>query len=107
MDGHLSNLISWLENNKIQISTYLPEEIIDHPVLSQTKIVYNIIKSIKLGDLNAIELGCELVLYNKLIPFGRTIKSNIYLALKSQVRFIRNEHREKLSVFVRDCWFDL
>jgi len=97
MEENLNNLISWLEINEIKVSTYLPKNKVNHPVLDKIEIIDNIIKSIKKGDLNAIELGCDLTIYNKLMPFGKALKCNIFNALKIQEQYINKQFREKLA----------
>ncbi len=97
MEDELNNLIMWLEDNKVKISSYLPEKPIDHPVLSKTGIIENIIASVKNGNLNAIELACELTIQNKHISFGKIIKSNIFEALKKQEEYINAGYKEELA----------
>ena len=96
-EQELQNLVLWLEENEVRISTYLPDVAVDHPVLSRTKIIDNVILAIKAGDLNAIELGCDLAVVNKHIPFGRALKSNIFAALKNQHNYIDPSYRGKLA----------
>jgi hypothetical protein len=97
MEEELNNLIAWLKENELRISNYLPTKAIIHPVLKHTATIDNIIKAIKKGDLNAIELGCNLAIENKHIPFGRTLKCNIFNSLRSQENFISNSYKEKLT----------
>lgn len=96
MEAELNNLITWLEEKELQISSYLPEKPIDHPILSKTEIIENIITSVKSGNLNAIELACNLAIQNKHIPFWKSLKSNIFEALKKQEKYISTLYREKL-----------
>ena len=93
----IKNLEGWLKINEIQVSTYLPEEKINHRGIQASSVIDNIIKAIKVGDLNAIELGCDLVLLNKHIPFGSILKSNIFSSLKAQAQYISSAYREKLT----------
>ena len=97
MDTDLNNLVTWLEGNKIKVASYLPKNPIDHPVLSKTRIIENIIQSVKNGNLNAIELACDLSIQNKHIPFGKIIKSNIFEALKKQEKYICAGLKDKLA----------
>ncbi len=94
----LNNLISWLNDHELKASTYVPKDRKDHPILRETDVVHNIIIAIKRGDLNAIELGCDLVIENKHVPFGRTLKSNILTSLKKHVRFISKDRQRELSL---------
>lgn len=93
----IENLEDWLKLNKNQISIYLPKEDINHRGIRASQVIDNIIKAIKKGDISAIELGCDLVLLNKHIPFGRTLKGNIFSSLKAQAKYISSEYKEKLT----------
>ncbi|MCV6637811.1 hypothetical protein [Candidatus Albibeggiatoa sp. nov. NOAA] len=91
------NLDDWLQENALQISTYKSQFPINHITLNKVHIIDNIIAAIKKSDVNAIELGCNLVTQNKHIPFGRTLKYNILHTLKNQHQYINSAYREKLS----------
>lgn len=97
MEAELENLISWLEKHKVAVSSYVPEKGIEHPVLSKTEIMDNIVASVKVGNLNAINLACDLAIENKHIPFGKIIKSNMFEALKKQEKYINPRYREELA----------
>jgi len=97
MEEDLSNLVRWLEERELRVSSYVPDKRINHPVLKETEIIDGIISALKKGDMNAIELGCELVIENKRIPFGKILKVKILSSLKSQVRFVSPAYKESLS----------
>lgn len=97
MITEIENLENWLTINEIQVSTYIPKDKINHRGIQASRVIDNIINAIKIGDLNAIELGCDLVVLNRHIPFGRTLKSNIFSSLKAQAQYISSEYRKKLT----------
>ena len=53
MERNLKNLVNWLDQRRIRVSSYVPLVAIDHPVLKETKIIDGIISSIK----NAVRIG--------------------------------------------------
>ncbi|CAG7856398.1 hypothetical protein MCAMS1_00860 [biofilm metagenome] len=79
------------------MSTYIPKNRPNHPILKVTQVIDNMISVIRSGDINAIELGCELVIEDKKIPFGKGLKSQILRALKNQVGFINPAYRQQIS----------
>lgn len=97
MDENLGNLEDWLKINEVAVLTYIPERQIDHPILQKTGIINGIVNAIKVGDLNAIELGCNLATNNFKLPFGRALKSNIFSSLKSQAPYISPKNRDELA----------
>ncbi len=96
-DSDFENMDKWIKENEIRISSYLPKEQIDHLSIRYSWIIRNVIKAIKVGDLNAIELGCELTMENRHIPFGKCLKSDIFNALKDQVDLVTPQYREALA----------
>ena len=90
-------LKSWLSARESRVASYRPEKPIDHPILKDTQVIDAIIKAIKLGDLNAIELGCEFIQETEKVPFGKILKSNILTALKQQTKYIAQNYRLKLA----------
>lgn len=98
IDPELNNLISWLNVREHKVLSNRPAISYNHPTLSNTQIIDNIVIAIKSGDLNAIELGCELVIENKKIPFGKGLKSKILQSLKNQVRFVNQSYRQQLTL---------
>ena len=96
-NSELQTLKDWLSQRESRISNYRENCSDDHPVLQETQVVLSIIEAIKIGDLNAIELGCELVIETRKLSFGRILKSNGLSALKQQVKHINPEYRQQLS----------
>jgi len=100
--AEIENLECWIRRHKVSTAKYKPLKLTGHRALDSSKVVTEIVSGIKNSDLDAIELGCKLVLENKKIPFGRTLKSNIYTSLKQNVHLINNQYRQalvQLSVF--------
>lgn len=93
----IETLKTWLSVRDVRVSSYRPKKAIDHPVLTHTQVIDGIAEAIKLGDKNAIELGCELVRESKKIPFGRRLKSNVLTALKQKAIQIDSTYKQQLT----------
>ena len=59
-------------------------------------VAVNLVESIKNGDSSAIEIGCQIIVYDPGLSFGKLIKSNIARALKKQVLSIDSEHAQHI-----------
>ena len=90
-------LKSWLSAREVRVASYRPKIEVNHPILKDTQVIEAIIKAIKHGDLNAIELGCEFIQETGKVPFGKILKSNILTALKQQTNYITQNYRQQLA----------
>ena len=97
------NLKLWIDSRKDLIEQYIPQQSIDHPAISLAHIICSITDCIKTGDATAINLGCDLLLENKKICFGVSLKTRILSSLKTQRDLIPKGKKwqlTKLTIFL-------
>jgi hypothetical protein len=87
----------WVESQKDKIESFIPENPSDHPAISLGEIIDRIADVIKTGDDTAIELGCDLLLENKKICFGVSLKTRILSSLKTQKNALSGSQKWKLT----------
>ena len=83
--NELSNLINWIEKNKVELLPYIPKDFIQHKGLWGYYIMINVVAAIREGDTNAILIACKFIIDDPKVFFGRSIKSRMARALKLQI----------------------
>jgi hypothetical protein len=89
----LENLEKFLE---LELTPYESKPRIDHPGIRISHACENITRLIKSGDRAAAELGCQIILRDPHLPFGKLIKSGIARALRQRIELMSDSDRDGL-----------
>ena len=93
----MENLKLWIDSRKDVIENYVTQQASDHPAISLALTIDLITDFIKKGDTAAIQLGCDLLLKNKKICFGVSLKTRILSSLKTQRALIPKGKKWQLT----------
>lgn len=96
MTKEIDNAINWIEGAGDLILPFYPKEQISHQVIWADCIFEKIRSAIKQGNIDAVKLGCQLIIDDPKIPFGKAIKSSIARALKAQTVLIDVSLRDRI-----------
>lgn len=103
MTTNLNNLKAWIHQNEHRIMAYKGVANVGHDAIDSAHVIDEVVKGIRLGSLNAIELGCDFVIADFRTPFGKTLKCDICNSLRKQTQYIDEDRRLALSDWAISC----
>jgi len=103
MTTNPDNLKAWIHQNEHRILEYKGVADVGHDAIDSAHVIDEVVKGIRLGSLNAIELGCDFVIADFRAPFGKTLKCDIYNSLRKQTQYIDKGRRLSLSDLAINC----
>ena len=89
----LEELEKFLE---VRLTSFETEPGIDHPGIRLDHACENIARRIKSGDREAAELGCQIILKDPHLPFGKLIKSGIARAFRHRIELMSDSAKDGL-----------
>lgn len=69
---------------------------IDHPGIRISHVCENIARHIRSGDREAARIGCQLIVRDPHLPFGKLIKSGVARALRQRIELVPELERAGL-----------
>lgn len=95
----------WMASNAVRVDPYC-ERRIGHASLDMSTAMHNIAHCIKNGDSLAVAIGLDLLAKDPVMPFGKTIKSQILNALRANAPTFGTSQWNMLGD-LREKWADM